>query len=870
MAQPLRQASNIETLSEDVWIPSVCRVCSNCCGIRVHRVNGVIVKIEGDPANPHNSGKICAKGMANIMSFYDPARPRFPLVRTNSEKGPGIDPEWREISWYEALDIAAAKIQAAVQQDPRKLVILRGTGEADWVGSCVGAFAKVLNTPNFAGGPFFATHVDACYLMNGTMHVEIDLPRCRYLLLFGSQRGGVVNHDAMRAAREMADAQARGMKLVVVDPVSSPIASRATEWVPIRPGTDGALALSMLHVLVNELAMFDRKFLQAHTNAAYLVGDDGLYIRDHGSGKPLMWDESARRSLPFDESTSPALEGEFQVGGRSCHPAFVGLKEQLKGYVPEAMAEVTTVAPERIRRLAREFGEAAAIGATIVIDGKTLPYRPACAFCDSRGLSSHQFGMWASMNVQLLNMIVGALDVPGGGLSTNLLGPGEQLRVEESEDGLVVATPADVRSYPARRPRPPETVNLREMLPLARAMGTVMMGLSMVHHPYLLPYEPEVLILNNFNMMMSGVEPALLAEALGKFGFVVFLGDKLCETAELADLFLPLLHPMERLDFPMNSMRGWINGDQWYFTMRQPLNSEPSPRKHPAEIYFELAQRLGLLDRLIPRVNRALGLKEPYALESFRRYSVEEIIERHIKSSLGPEHGLEELKAKGFVARPRTLAERFPRALARLPRAHLYFEFLPEAGRELAAIAAEAGLQVDTRGFQALPCWYPCAAGEHATPDHDLSLVNYKLPFHAATMTQDNPWLAELASHHPHAYKFLINRETAAKKEIADGDEVVIETPDGAKAQGTVKLSQCIHPEVVAIASAFGHWAKARKIARGRGAHFNSLVPYRASPIDFMSGLMDACVKVKISKLPAPKRKMRQLLAALRRKPISG
>src|SRR3989338_4085562 len=281
--------------------------------------------------------------MANIMSFYDPARPRFPLVRINSEKGPGIDPEWREISWYEALDIAAAKIEAAVQQDPRKLVILRGTGEADWVGSCVGAFAKVLNTPNFAGGPFFATHVDACYLMNGTMHVEIDLPRCRYLLLFGSQRGGVVNHDAMRAAREMADAQARGMKLVVLDPMCSPIASKASEWVPIRPGTDGVMALSMLHVLLNELGIFDREFLQKHTNAAYLVGDDGLYIRDHGSGKPLIWDEVSERTRTFNEPASPALEGNFQVGNQSCRPAFSKLKEHLKQFTPEAVSKATTV-----------------------------------------------------------------------------------------------------------------------------------------------------------------------------------------------------------------------------------------------------------------------------------------------------------------------------------------------------------------------------------------------------------------------------------------------------------------------------------------------------------------------------------------------
>ncbi len=848
---------------DDVWIPSVCRVCSNCCGIKVHRRNGVIVKIEGNPESPHNSGKMCAKGMANIMSYYDPARPKVPMVRTNPEKGPGIDPKWREVSWHEALDIVTVKIQAAVKDDPRKLVILRSTGEPDWVGSCIGAFAKAVGTPNLAGGPFFATHVDACYLINGTMHVEIDLPRCRYLMLFGSQRGGVVNHDAMRAAREMADARERGMKLVVMDPICSPIASKADEWVPIRPGTDGALALSMLNVLVNELGIYDREFLRAHTNAAYLIGKDGRYLRDPASGKPLIWDEASERACPFDEPASSALDGNFHFGNQSCRPAFSVLKEHLKHFTPEEAAAVTTVSPERIRRLAKEFGEAASIGSTVVIEGRELPYRPACAFCDSRGLSSHQFGMWAAMNVHMLNLVVGALDVPGGSLSTNILGPGEKPRVEESADGMVMATPGDVRPYPARRSQPPQTVNLRELLPLGRAMGTVMMGLTLVRHPHLLPYQPEVLILNNFNMMMSGADPATLAQAIGKFPFVVFLGDKLCETAELADVLLPLLHPAERLDFPMNSMRGWINGDQWYFTLRQPVLPTESAAKHPAEVYLELAERLGVLDRWIPALNAGLGLKEDLRLETGRRYTTEEMIDRHIRSTLGAEHGLEELREKGVIAFPRTLAERFPRALTKLPRVHVYFEFLPQAGRQFASLAAEAGLPVDTRGFQALPCWYPCAAQEQAPTGYDLSLVNYKLPFHSATMTQDNPWLAELADRHSYAYKFLINTKTAARKGIADGDQIIIQTAAGASAQGIAKTSDCIHPEAIGIASAFGHWGHTRITARHRGAHFNSLVPYKPSQIDFMAGLMDACVRVKVSRVRPAKAK--SALAFLRR-----
>jgi len=381
-------------------------------------------------------------------------------------------------------------------------------------------------------------------------------------------------------------------------------------------------------------------------------------------------------------------------------------------------------------------------------------------------------------------------------------------------------------------------------------MGTIMMGLSLVQRPDLLPYKPEVLILNNFNMMMSGVEPAKLAQAIHKFPLVVHLGDKLTETAELVDVILPLRQHAQRLDFPMNSMRGWISGDHWYFTLRQPVVAQETEAKHPVEIYTDLAKRLGRLEPFMERFNTGLGLKEAYRMDVTQIHSVEEIIDRHIKSTLGGAYGLEQLREKGFVAFPRTLAEKFPRALKKLPRVPIYFEFLLETGAQLNEAAAEVGLEIDTRSFQALPSWFQCAAQEQAPPEFDLIAVNYKLPFHSYNMTQDNPWLAELAERHPYAEKVMINAQTAATKGIADGDQILLQTSGGANARGVVKVSQCIHPETIGIASCFGHWARARSTARGRGIHFNSLVPYRLSQIDPMAGLMDACVKVKVSKLP--------------------
>ena len=90
--------------ADDVWLPSSCALCYGTCSILAHRVDGVVVKIEGNPESVVGKGKLCGKGVSGLMTHYDPNRVRVPLRRTNPEKGIGVDPKWREITWDEALD----------------------------------------------------------------------------------------------------------------------------------------------------------------------------------------------------------------------------------------------------------------------------------------------------------------------------------------------------------------------------------------------------------------------------------------------------------------------------------------------------------------------------------------------------------------------------------------------------------------------------------------------------------------------------------------------------------------------------------------------------------------------------------------------
>ncbi len=142
-----------------------------------------------------------------------------------------------------------------------------------------------------------------------------------------------------------ADARTRGMKMVVVDPMCNFAAAKASEWVPLRVGTDGALALAMCNVIVNELGTYDTPYLQAKTNGPYLIGPDKRYMRDPDSGEPLVWDSERNAARPYSEANAAgmALLGEFSVRGVACRPAFDLLNSHLAGFSPEWAETVTTV-----------------------------------------------------------------------------------------------------------------------------------------------------------------------------------------------------------------------------------------------------------------------------------------------------------------------------------------------------------------------------------------------------------------------------------------------------------------------------------------------------------------------------------------------
>jgi molybdopterin-containing oxidoreductase family molybdopterin binding subunit len=217
-------------------------LCYATCSILAHRVDGVVVKVEGNSESVVGKGRLCGKGVSGIMSHYDPNRLTVPLRRTNPKKGLNEDPRWKEITWEEALDEIATVLKRIRAEDPRKLVIQRTT-TVQASRTPLQTFGAAFGTPNISvsGG---ALHCgNGAHLVSGMMHASWsavpDFEYCNYTIFFGASKGHGAGHASCSNMGLAAEARVRGMKMVVVDPMCNFAAAKATEWVPLRVGTDG-------------------------------------------------------------------------------------------------------------------------------------------------------------------------------------------------------------------------------------------------------------------------------------------------------------------------------------------------------------------------------------------------------------------------------------------------------------------------------------------------------------------------------------------------------------------------------------------------------------------------------------------------------
>jgi molybdopterin-containing oxidoreductase family molybdopterin binding subunit len=229
-------------------------------------------------------------------------------------------------------------------------------------------------------------------------------------------------------------------------------------------------------------------------------------------------------------------------------------------------------------------------------------------------------------------------------------------------------------------------------------------------------------------------------------------------------------------------------------------------------------------------------------------YTWADIADVWARSVCGEEHGLEYFKEHGYyTGDSRTARSSYPLPFhgARIP---LYLEHFIDAGAMVRDYTTSCGVEWDTADYVPLVDWKPCLTEAQAPPEFDLWVVNQKLPFMTFSFSAENPMLVDLARRSAKVYNVGINAATAVRKGVRDGDRIVLETPDGRRAEGTARVSEGIHPDCLAVPGVLGRWAVGNPGARRQGIHVNGLLTYTLDHMDTLSAALDSCVKVRISR----------------------
>ncbi len=292
------RATGMLDATDSGYIPTMCEMCVWRCGVLAKVEDGRVVKLEGNPDHPHSKGNLCPRGQSGLMNTYDPDRVLSPLVRAG-KRGEGL---FRKASWEEALDIVASNMLQVKDKYGAEAMVFSSTHN--------------LSQPLFEnllyafGSPNYGTQRSLCFnamIVSNLMTYGMEEPariyddKLDYILLTGRNLFEAISTSE---THDLSMAIDRGAKVVYLDPRYTKTASKATEWLPIKPGMDLAFHLALLNVIIRE----------------------NLYNHDF----------VAKNTIGFDE-----------------------LRNEVSRYAPEWAAPLTGIAAETITRIAREFAAAA-------------------------------------------------------------------------------------------------------------------------------------------------------------------------------------------------------------------------------------------------------------------------------------------------------------------------------------------------------------------------------------------------------------------------------------------------------------------------------------------------------------------------------
>ncbi|MCK5158515.1 MAG: molybdopterin-dependent oxidoreductase, partial [Candidatus Heimdallarchaeota archaeon] len=338
----------------ETWKNSICTLCPGGCGIKVRRIDGIPVRVLGNPLYPVNYGAVCPTAEASIEMLFHPDRIRQPLKRAGNRG----DDKWETISWEEALKILTDRLQKLREQgNPEKLAIISRDNN-ELVTELISRFMKNYGSPNFILYSDAKVGSIAPLLTQGINRSPVyDLNNANYVLNFG---GDFLdnNQSPVRFNRIYSNLRNRVDKekasIVHISSYMSRTAANSSEWIPIKPGTHAALALSIANVMIR-YGSYNKNFINKHS----------FGFRD--------WQDAAGKR----------------------HEGFKTLVSA--DYYPEKVAEITGVPAKKIVEIARTF---AATDPAVAIPGEQA--------------ASATNGFYTTWAIYCLNALKGNIGIPGG------------------------------------------------------------------------------------------------------------------------------------------------------------------------------------------------------------------------------------------------------------------------------------------------------------------------------------------------------------------------------------------------------------------------------------------------------------------------
>jgi anaerobic selenocysteine-containing dehydrogenase len=792
-AMALREAK-VATPALGAWVSTACQGCTQWCAIQIFVQNGRAVRVRGNPLSKASGGYTCPKAHLIPQQTYDPDRIKVPMKRTNPEKGRGIDPKFVPISWDEALDTVADKMmELRKNNETQKLCYIRGRYSSTATGILYGALPKIFGTPNAISHSAICAEAEKMGpgMTQGFYgYRDYDLANTQCLVAWGTDPLAS-NRMLPHAIGKFGEILARGT-VIAVDPRLSTSAAKAHEWLPIKPGTDGALAGAIAHVLLTE-GLWNREF----------VGDfkDGTNLFVVGQ----TVDEEA-----FVENETHGLVKWWNL--------------ELKDRTPEWAQNETLIPAAQTIRVARAIGEAA----------------PKVAVWMGPGVGMNPRGTYASMAVHALNGLVGSIDVEGGTLERSSAPVAKFASTDAYIDDIAKAGLQN-RKIDGRGDK--DMPAMKEAKP-----GTGVVTNNVANTMLADPGAVKVLLSSWTNFSFSCMDPSRWDRALEAVPFFAHMVTNASEMTQFADIVLPsTFNSSEGLSVITN------NGNTHGFaTIQQPASQRLwDVKQEETEVVWLLAEKLkargfaNLSDYLTNEFKDPETGKEPSSEQEFSEFAAK------ISSAplWMPEEPLKGDKLEGWAdfrekGVYNTEKYNFKRRWGgKFKTATGKFEFFSEtmkAGLTIHADKYETTtddiLEVSgylARGDVAFVPHYEPPKRHGSVAEYPFDIIDYKSRLNregrSANLTEYQEFKKVDAGDVSWDDVLKMNPSDGARLGLRTGDMVKVSSVAGSMVV-KLKLWEGVRPGTLAKCFGQGHWAYGRvaatdyALSQARGANLNEIL----------------------------------------------